>query len=52
MIGWEQQITVRCVDPFDITVVVADGSSQTVRIDVSVLHNGKEITRLPWIAPR
>ncbi len=52
MIGWEQQITVCCVDPFDITAVVVDGGSETVRIEVSVLHNGKEITRLPWIAPR
>jgi type II secretory pathway pseudopilin PulG len=52
MNGWEQQITVHCVNPFDITVVVADGSSDTVHLEVAVLHNGKEITRLPWIAPR
>ncbi len=52
MNGWEQQITVHCVDPFDITQVVADGASETVRIEVTVLHDGEEITRLPWIAPR
>ncbi len=52
MDGWEQQIIVRCVDPFDIAQSVADGTSETVRIEVTVLHNGEEITRLPWIAPR
>jgi type II secretory pathway pseudopilin PulG len=52
MDGWEQQITVHCVDPFDITQNVADGASETVRIEVTVLYGGEQITRLPWIAPR
>jgi len=52
MSDWEQQITVQCVDPFDVTTVVPDGSSEVVRIEVTVLHNGEETTRLTWIAPR
>jgi type II secretory pathway pseudopilin PulG len=52
MQDWEQRVVVKSVDPFDIAQVVADGASDTVRIEVTVLHNGKEIMRLPWIAPR
>ncbi len=52
MDDWEQQVTVNSVNPFDITQNVADGSTETVRIEVTVLHQGEEITRLPWIAPR
>jgi hypothetical protein len=52
MNGWEQQIDVHCVDPFDITQLVADGASETVRIEVVVMHDSEEITRLLWIAPR
>lgn len=50
--GWEQQVLVQNVNPFDITQVVIDGSTDTVQIEVTVMHDGKEITRLPWIAPR
>jgi type II secretory pathway pseudopilin PulG len=52
MNGWEQQIAVQCVDQFDVTSIVPDGSSEVVRIEVTVLHNSEEITRLIWIAPR
>ncbi len=52
MNDWEQQITVQCVDPFDVKNVVSDGTSEVVRLEVTVLHKGKEITRLIWIAPR
>ena len=52
MNGWEQQITVFCVNPFDVTQIVADGSTESIRIVVTVLHEGEEITRLPWIASR
>lgn len=52
MQGWEQRIAVQSVDPFDITQIVAAGTSETVRIEVTVVHNGQEIARLPWIAPR
>ncbi len=52
MDDWEQQIIVQCVDPFDVKSVVSDGTSEVVRIEVSVFHNGIEITRLTWIAPR
>ena len=52
MAGWEQQVLVQSVNPFDITQVVTDGSTDTVQIEVTVMHDGKEIMRLPWIAPR
>jgi type II secretory pathway pseudopilin PulG len=52
MNDWEQQITVHSVNPFDITQNVPDGSTEAVRIEVTVLHEGEEITRLTWIAPR
>ena len=52
MDNWEQQITVACVDAFDVTNQVPDGSSEVVRIEVTVLHNSEEVTRLTWIAPR
>ena len=52
MEDWEQRIRVECVDPFDVTSVVPDGSSEVVRIDVTVLFDGEEITKLTWIAPR
>ncbi len=52
MNNWEQQIAVQCVNPFDVTSIVADGTSEVVRIEVTVLHNNVEVTRLTWIAPR
>lgn len=52
MDDWEQQIAVQCVDPFNVTTVVPDGTSEVIRIEVTVLHNSIEITRLTWIAPR
>jgi hypothetical protein len=52
MDDWVQRIQVQCVDPFNVTSIVPDGSSEVVRIDVTVMHIGEEITRLTWIAPR
>jgi type II secretory pathway pseudopilin PulG len=52
MDGWEQRVAVQCVNPFDVTTVVADGSSEVVRIKVTVFSNNNEITSLSWIAPR
>lgn len=52
MDDWEQRIAVQCVDQFDVTSIVPDGSSEVVRIEVTVFHNSEEITRLTWIAPR
>jgi len=52
MPGWSQQVTVQCVDPFDVRQEIADGSSKIVLIEVTVLLNEDEITRLSWIAPR
>ena len=52
MDGWEQIIEVYCVDPFEITQDVADNASDAVRIEVVTRHEGIEIARLTWIAPR
>ena len=52
MDDWEQRITVSCVDPFEITQTVADGASETVRIEVQTWHEGIEIARLTWLTPR
>jgi type II secretory pathway pseudopilin PulG len=52
MNDWVQRIQVQCVNPFDVTSIVPDASSEVVRIDVTVMHNGEEITRLTWVAPR
>jgi hypothetical protein len=50
--GWSQQITVQCVNPFDVLEIVDDGASEIVQIEVTVSFEGEEITRLSWIAPR
>ena len=52
MDGWEQQVSVECVDPFDVTLTVPDGTSDTIKIEVITLHDGNEKARLVWIAPR
>jgi hypothetical protein len=57
MAGWSQRVVVEHVDPFEITHVVADGASTTVRVRVIVEYQGvaddapREITRVAWIAP-
>ena len=52
MNGWTQEVTVQCVDPFNVLQIVSDGTSNAVRVEVVVELNGEEITRLSWIAPR
>ncbi len=58
MTGWEQEIRVRNVDPFDITVTRPDGSTDALLIEVIVRFTPpstgtpEEVTRVSWIAPR
>ncbi|MBT4531254.1 MAG: hypothetical protein HOC27_08610 [Phycisphaerae bacterium] len=52
MDNWEQQVAVQCVDAFDVTSVEPDGTSDVIRIEVTVLYDSEEVTRLTWIAPR
>ena len=52
MDDWEQQVSVECVDSFDVTLTVPDGTSDTIKIEVITLHDGNEIARLVWIASR
>jgi type II secretory pathway pseudopilin PulG len=58
MPGWTQRIEVESVDPFDLSTVVPDGTSEMLRVRVIVLHQGamdlapEEVTRLEWVQPR
>jgi len=57
MAGWEQVVTVKNVDPFDITSVQADGSTTMIMVEVIVNYQGpndsdpQEMTRVSWISP-
>jgi len=57
MTGWEQVVTVKNVDPFDITSVEADGSTTMLMVEVIVNYQGpndaepQEMTRVSWISP-
>ena len=57
MAGWTQTVRVFHVDPFDITVVKPDGSTNMVKVEVVVTYQGPmdleatEVTRVSWIAP-
>jgi len=52
MTDWEQLVAVNSVNPFDVTQTVSDGTSDTMRIEVTVLFDGEEVTRLVWIVSR
>ena len=57
MSGWTQTVRVFNVDPFDITSVQADQSTDLLRVEVVVEYQGPsddeptEMTRVSWIAP-
>lgn len=46
---YTQVMTVENVDPADFTSVIADRGSLIVRVSVSILMNGKEISSNNWI---
>ncbi|MSR40307.1 MAG: hypothetical protein EXS10_00165 [Phycisphaerales bacterium] len=58
MEGWSQEVTVECVDPFDIVVRVDDNATDMIRMLVTVRFQGvqdsapREMTRVSWIAPK
>jgi prepilin-type N-terminal cleavage/methylation domain-containing protein len=57
MAGWAQIITVRNVDPFDITSVEDDGTTTMMKVEVVVTYQGPndtsptEMTRVSWLTP-
>ena len=59
MQGWEQIVTVRNVDPFDINdgMDPGDGATEMVLIEVLVRYQGpfdpapQDMTRVSWISP-
>lgn len=58
MQGWFQQIEVENVDPMDMWTVVDDGTSDMIRITVTILYQGEfdveaeEVTSMSWISRR
>jgi type II secretory pathway pseudopilin PulG len=46
--GWQQAVTVKYVDPNQITLAVTP-AGPTVRVTVSVLRNGAEAHRASWL---
>jgi len=58
MDGWSQIVEVQNVDPFDITEVVADNSSDMLRVVVTITFQGpsddqpREMTTVSWVAPK
>jgi len=50
--SYTQQITVENVSLTNLQTVVADHSTDYVRVSVSVLYNGSEITSASWIRCR
>ncbi len=57
MEGWSQIVTVRNVDPFDITSTEDDTSTSMILVEVVVTYQGpsdaeaEEVTRVSWVAP-
>jgi len=57
MEGWAQLVSVRNVDPFDITSVQPDASTDMMMVEVIITYQGpqddepREMTRVSWIAP-
>jgi hypothetical protein len=58
MEGWSQEVTVQCVDPFDIVTTVDDNGSDMIRVLVTVRFQAidettpREMTRVSWLAPK
>jgi len=54
---WSQEVRVWSVDPTDVNLAVADGSSEWMMVEVIVLwddprmEGSREMTRVTWIAP-
>ena len=58
MTGWAQTVTVRNVDPFNITTIRPDGSTTLMQVEVIVTYQSpqdtapREMTRVSWIHPK
>ncbi len=56
--GWRQNVNVVNVDPFDLDTTVPDGTSEMLRVTVTVYYRSAvdaepfEMTKLTWIQPR
>jgi hypothetical protein len=46
---WQQRVTVETVDPNRLTLVVPNGSQPSIKVTVTVSHNGKDITDVSWL---
>jgi hypothetical protein len=47
--GWTQSITVRSVDPNNLTSTVPNGSTPTERITVTITHLGQQVYQESWL---
>ncbi len=47
---WSQTIKVQTVDPNLLTSTVPNGTTASVRVTVTVSHNGKQVTSYSWVA--
>ena len=47
--GWTQSITVRSVDPNNLTSTVPNGSTPTERITVTISHLGQQVYQESWL---
>jgi hypothetical protein len=53
MLGdYAQHVTVTSVSPTDFGQPVTNGTSNVVRVSVSVRHQGHEVTRMSWVLVR
>jgi hypothetical protein len=50
MPGWEQRITVQCVDEDRLTLNVPNGTSPAAVVTCKAYHNGKEVCSMQWMA--
>ncbi|MBS3735015.1 MAG: prepilin-type N-terminal cleavage/methylation domain-containing protein [Phycisphaerae bacterium] len=52
MTDWSQTLTLTWLNPDDLSETVADGSSDMVRVEVTVAHNGRDVLSTAWIVAR
>ena len=52
MTGWQQAITLTCRAPADLTTAVTPGTSDTIRVQVDISHNGLDVLTTKWLVTR
>ncbi len=52
MDGWSQQIDLEWKNPDDLTTTATPGASDVIRVNVSILHNGRTVLSSGWLVAR